>query len=224
MKTHLLWDRLLSWWLPPERATGDPARDIDEALRMAYTRPDRKKGNFAQQGGTSVFVVTEESTRVVSVVPPHGRPPPPDWLSWWTKPPAGEEIGRFLDGAVRELAAAPRPHIVARTGRKPLTFDGLRVGEGTVVVVNAPGKAEVFDSVRVARARRALEVFGAVATAKRARKLLADRETAPDTESIDRKLTAMIRRRKVDNDAFFDAVDLLEGMTARELKLAAESS
>ena len=58
---------------------------------MTYARPDGKKGNFAQQGGTSVFVVTE-----------------------------------------------------------PLTFDGLRGGERTVVVVNAPGKAEVVDSVRVA--------------------------------------------------------------------------
>lgn len=224
MKTHLLWDRFLSWWLPPERATGDAARDIDEALRMTYARPDGKKGNFAQQGGASVFVVTEESTRVVSVVPPHGRPPPPDWLTWRTKPPAGEKIGRFVDGAVRELAAAPRPHIVARTGRKPLTFDGLRVGEGTVVVVNAPGKAEVFDSVRVARARRALEALRTFATAKRARQLLAARETAPDTESIDRELVKTIRRLKIDEDAFFDAVDLLEGVTARELKLAAESS
>ena len=223
MKTHLLWDRFLSWWLPPERATGDAARDIDEALRMTYKRRNGKIGNFGQQGGTSVFVVTEESTVVASDIPPHGRPPPPDWLTC-KAPPAAKEAGRFVDGAVRELAAAPRPHIVARTGRKPLTFDGLRVGEGTVVVVNAPGKAEVFDSVRVARARRALEVLGAVATAKRARQLLAGRETAPDTESIDRKLVKTIRRLKVDEDAFFDAVDLLEGVTARELKLAAESS
>lgn len=223
MKAHLLWDRFLSWWLPPEKAAGDAARDIDAALRMTYRRRDGKNGNFAQQGGTSIFVVTEESTRVASVIPPHGRPPPPGWLTW-TAPPPGKEIGRFVDGVVRELAAAPRLHVVARTGRKPLTFDGLRVGEGTVVVVNAPGKAEVVDSVRIARARRALDALGAVRTAKRVRQLLAERETAPDTESIDRTLRTTIRRLKVDDDAFFDAVDLLEGVTARELKLAAESS
>ena len=221
MKARLLWDRFLRWWLPPEMATGDAARDIDAALRRTYERSDGKTATFAQKGGTSVFVVTEAATCVASVIPPHGRPPPPGWL---TRRPrlAGGEIRRFLDGAVRDLAAAPRPHIIARTGRRPLTFGEIRVGEGTVVIVNEPDKSEIIDAVRIARARRALGALRTPAGAEKARKLLAERETAPDADSIDRKLRATIRRLKLDDDAFFDAMELLEGVTRRELKLAGE--
>ena len=51
------------------------------------------------------------------------------------------------------------------------------LGEGTVVVVNEPGSLAVTDSVRVARARRALQVLGSVTRAQEARKLLARRAT-----------------------------------------------
>ena len=89
--------------------------------------------------------------------------------------------------------------------------------------INEPGRTETVDSVRVARARRALEALGSVGRAREARKLLDERmRAAGDSDAIDRKLRQMIRRSKVDSATFFDAMDLLDGVSPRELALAGE--
>ena len=98
------------------------------------------------------------------------------------------------------------------------------------MVVNEPDKTETVDSVRVARARRALEVLGSVGGARKVRKLLDERaEAAGDADdtdrkirSTDRKIWATIHRLKVDPATFFDAMDLLDGVSHRELTLAGE--
>ena len=62
---------------------------------------------------------------------------------------------------------------------------------------------------------------GSVKRVKEARKLLDDRvEAMGDTDAIDRKIESLIRAVKVDNETFFDALDLLDGATPMELSLA----
>ncbi len=223
MKSRLLWDRWLSHWLPPEKVTKDVKRDIDEALRATYRLPDGKGAAFALKGGPSMIVVTEARTTVASRIPP--RAPlqdRPDWLDW-RGPLAGKERAALLKEAIRGLIARPRPHAIVRTGRRPLTLDEIALGEGTVVVVNEPDGTETVDSVRIARARRALEALGSVGRAREARKLLDGRmEAAGGSDAIDRKLREMIRRSKVGSATFFDATDLLDGVSPRELALAGE--
>ena len=219
MKSRLLWDRWLSHWAPPEKVTGDVERDIGEALRATYPLPDGKRATFAQKGGLSTFVVTEAKTTVASRIPPRDRP---GWLDW-RGPLAGKEQAALLKEAVRGLIARPRPHVIVKTGKRPLTLDEIVPGGGTVVVVNEPGRTETVDSVRIARARRALDALGSVGAARKALKLLRERaEAAGESDAIDGNIRAMIRRLKVDPTAFFDATDLLDGVSGRELALAGE--
>ena len=216
MKSCLLWDRFLSHWRPPDKATGDVERDIDEALRAEYELPDGKKGTFAQKGGTSTIVITGERTEVDSRIPPCVVPLP----SWLVERPPG---AAFLGGAIRGLLAEPRPHVILKTGRRPFTLDGIVPGDGTAVVVNEPDGVWSVDSVRVGRARRALKALGSAGRAKKARKLLDDRiEAMGDTDGIDKQLRTTIGKLKIDRAAFFDALDLLEGVTPLELKIAGE--
>ena len=220
MKSRLLWDRFLAHWLPPERVTGEVERDIDEALRATYDLPDGKGATFSQKGGLSTIIVTEATTTVASRIPPRDRP---NWLVW-DGTLTGRAQAELLDNAVRDLIALPRPHVIVRTGKRPLTLDEILLGDGTAVVVNEPDKTNVTDSVRVARARRALEVLGTVNRADSARRMLDDRLAATgDTDAIDRKMRAMIRRLEVGAETFFDAIDLLDGVSRRELKLAGGS-
>lgn len=223
MKAFLLWDRFLSCWLPPERVTGDKERDVGEALRATYTYdlPDgrTRTGTFSQKGGLSGIVITEAETRVASRLPP--RPPRPDWLKYLGALP-GKEVTAFLNDAVRDLVASPRPHVIIRTGRTPLTLEDVRVGNGTVVIVNEPGgRTTITDAVRVRRARRALAVLGSVNRAREIRKLLLDRSAAAgDTDDVDRKIRTMIRKLGTTPETFFDAIDLIEGASLKELELA----
>lgn len=222
MKSRLLWDRWLSHWLPPEKVTKDVKRDIDEALRATYRLPDGKEAVFAQKGGLSTIIVTEARTTVASRIPPRALQDRPDWLDW-RGPLAGKEQAALLKEAIRGLIARPRPHVIVKTGRRPLTLDGIALGEGTVVAVNEPDGTETVDSVRIARARRALETLGSVGRAREARKLLDERmKAAGGGDAVDRKLREMIRRSKVDSATFFDATDLLDGVSRRELALAGE--
>lgn len=219
MKSRLLWDRWLSHWAPPENVTGDVKRDVDKALGATYLLPDGKGATFAQKGGLSTIVVTEAETTAASRIPPRDRP---GWLDW-RGPLAGKEQAALLKEAVRGLIARPRPHVIVKTGKRHLTLDGIVLGEGTVVVVNEPDRTETVDSVRIARARRALQVLGSVGGARKARKLLDDRaKAAGESDAIDGNIRAMIRRLKVDHIAFFDAADLLDGVSPRELALAGE--
>ena len=222
LKTFLLWDRFLSCWLPPDRITGNRERDIDEALRATYDLPDRKQATFSQKGGLSGIVVTEAETRAASRIPPHCTPP--HWLTCLGAVP-GKEVTAFLKDAVRDLIASPRPHVIIKTGRSPLALEEIEVGNGTVVIVNEPGKTTSTDAVRVHRVRRALAVLGSVNQARSAWKLLDDRSMAAgDTDDIDRKLRTMIRKLDTTREAFFDAVALIEGATRQELELAGQSS
>lgn len=219
MKSRLLWDRWLSRWAPPEKVTGDVKRDIGEALRATYPLPDGKGAAFAQKGGLSTIVVTEAETTVASRIPPRDRP---GWLDW-RGPLAGKEQAALLKEAVRGLIAQPRPHVIVKTGKRPLTLDEIVLGEGTVVVVNEPDRTETVDSVRIVRARRALDVLGSAGGARKALMLLRKRaEAAGESDAIDGDIRAMIRRLKVDRTAFFDAADLLDGVSGRELALAGE--
>ena len=214
MKSRLLWDRFLSHWLPPDERTGDVERDVDRALERTYVPPN---ATFSQKGGLSVVVIAEERTEVASRIPP--CVPLPSWLVEIESSAAIPLLNR----AIRDLLAAPRPHIVLKTGKRPFALDGIVPGGGAAVVVNEPDGAWVIDSVRIDRARRALRVLGSVNGAKQARKLLADRiEAMGDTDEIDKKLRATVRRLKTDEGAFFDALDLLEGATDRELRIAGE--
>ena len=219
MKSRLLWDRWLSHWAPPEKVTGDVRRDIGEALRTTYPLPDGKRATFAQKGGLSTFVVTETKTTVASRIPPRDRP---GWLDW-RGPLAGKEQAALLKEAVRGLIARPRPHVIVKTGKRPLTLDEIVLGEGTVVVANTPGETETVDSVRITRARQALQVLGSVGAARKALRLLRERaEAAGESDAVDDNIRAMIRRLKVDPTAFFDATDLLDSVPGPELTLAGE--
>jgi len=123
-----------------------------------------------------------------------------------------------------ELCALPASHVILETGRSTFILDGIVLGEGTLVVVNEPGTTTTIDSVWIRRARRAMEVLGSVKRVKEARKLLDDRvEAVGDTDAIDRKIEALIRAVKVDNETFFDALDLLDGATPMELSLARQT-
>ena len=226
MKTHLLWDCFLAHWLAPDRATGDRARDIAEALRATYPLPDGRRATFAQKGGLSTVIVTEETTVVASRIPPRAAARRPNRLDW-RGPLAGGEQRALLDGAVRDLLARPRPHVVLRTGRRPFAFDEIVLGGGTAAVVNEPDRVETVDAVRIARARRALATLGSANRARSILKSMAEREraAADGTEAVDEedaKMRKEIARLKVEPDAFFDALDLLEGVSARELRLAGE--
>ena len=243
MKSFLLWDRFLSFWLPPENVTGHVEADINQGLRRTYewtqhspgTEALGKQGTFALKGGRSVIVVTEATTRVASRIPPRalrvacGTPPDaslPSWLEWIdTTSPQNEKSGlqkAFLSDAIRTLVAEPRPHVVIRTGRRPLSLEEIGLGDGTVVVVNEPGKPVVTDTVRVARATRALQVLGSVKRAQEARKLLERRAIAENDAlaRIDEEMHALIGKLKVGPPAFFDALDLLAGVTRLEMDLA----
>lgn len=216
LKTTLLWDRFLAYWTPREEVTGDKAQDIDTALRTTYRLPNGKGGTFAQKGGLSGIVITERETTVASRIPPNGAPP--DWLTW-----QGKDVTALLNEKVRALVAQPQPHVILKTGKKTFTLDEIVVGNGTVVVMNEPGKITCTDAVRIRRARRALAVFGTVGEARKAQRLLDDRiAAAGDTADIDGKLRTMIRKLDTTAAAFFDAVALLDGVTKRELDLAGE--
>ena len=218
LKTTLLWDRFLAYWPPREEVTGDKAQDIDTALGTTYPLPNGKGGTFAQKGGLSGIVITERETTVASRIPPNGARP--DWLTWidarW-----GKDVTALLNEKVRALVAQPQPHVILKTGKKTFILDEIVVGNGTVVVMNEPGKITCTDAVRIRRARRALEVFGSVTAARKAQRLLDDRiAAAGDTADIDGKLRTMIRKLDTTAAAFFDAVALLDGVTRQELDLA----
>lgn len=195
LKTTLLWDRFLAYWLSREAVTGDKAQDIDAALRTTYPLPNGKGGTFAQKGGLSGIVITERETAVASRIPPNGAPP--DWLTWIATR-QGKDVTALLNEKVRDLVALPRPLVILKTGKTTST-----------------------DAVRIRRARRALAVFGSVPAARKAQRLLDDRAAAAgDTADIDGKLRTMIRKLQTTPAAFFDAVALLDGVTRRELDLA----
>ena len=223
MKSRLLWDRWLSHLAPPEKVTGDVKRDVDEALRVTYLLPDGNRAAFRlDKGGLSTIIITEAKTTVASKIPPRDRPTP-GWLDW--RGPL--EQAALLKEAVRGLIARPRPHVIVKTGRRSLTLDEIVLGEGTVVVVNVPGETETVDSVRIARARQALQVLGSVGGARAALKLLRERADAAvgdsdALEAVNRKMETTMRRLKIDPAAFFDATDLLDGVSPRELALAGE--
>lgn len=91
------------------------------------------------------------------------------------------------------------------------------------MVVNEPGCLTITDSVRVARARRALQALGSVKRVQEARQLLARRASAVENDAIarsDAEIHARIGKLKVGPPAFFDALDLLAGVTRQELDLA----
>ena len=132
---------------------------------------------FAQKGGQSIVIATPEKTTVSSKTPPRSEVDLPDWLTW-TGETSRQEQRALLDDAIRGLIANPRPHVILKTGRSTFTLDGIVLGEGTLVVVNEPGATTAIDSVRIRRARRALEVLGSIERAKKARKLLDDRVEA----------------------------------------------
>lgn len=218
LKTTLLWDRFLAYWPPREEVTGDKAQDIDTALRTTYPLPNGKGGTFAQKGGLSGIVITERETTVASRIPPNGARP--DWLTW-IDARRGKDVTALLNEKVRALVAQPQPHVILKTGKKTFTLDEIVVGNGTVVVMNEPGKITCTDAVRIRRARRALEVFGSVTAARKAKGLLDDRAAAAgDTADIDDKLLTMIRKLQTTHETFFDAVALLDGVTRQELDLA----
>lgn len=218
LKTTLLWDRFLAYWPPREEVTGDKAQDIDTALRTTYPLPNGKGGTFAQKGGLSGIVITERETTVASRIPPNGARP--DWLTW-IDARRGKDVTALLNEKVRALVAQPQPHVILKTGKKTFTLDEIVVGNGTVVVMNEPGKITCTDAVRIRRARRALEVFGSVTAARKAKGLLDDRAAAAgDTADIDGKLRTMIGKLDTTAAAFFDAVALLDGVTRQELDLA----
>lgn len=224
MKSHLLWDRFLSCWLPPQETTGDIDSNISRALGKTYHCSDGKQRVFAQKGGQSIVIATPEKTTVSTRIPPRSDVDLPDWLTWIGNL-SRQEQRALLHDATRDLIAAPRPHVVLKTGRTVFTLNGIVLGEGTVVVVNEPDTTTAIDSVRIRRARRAMEVLGSTERAKKARKLLQDRvEAVGDTDAIDRKIESLIRAVKVDNETFFDALDLLEGATSMELSLARQTS
>lgn len=219
MKSYLLWNRFLRYWLPPCKTSGDVKSDINEALRTTYCPSN---ATFAQKGGPSTIVITKEKTRVASKIPPCVSLP-----IWLVKsdPPSGSERSEFLNNAIREMLAAPLPHIVLKTGRLPFTLDGIVLGGGTVVVVNEPDKTEFIDSVRIQRARCALEIFGSANQAKIALRLLRDRgEARGAADEIDKRIRGMIGTLGIDPAVFFDALDLLNGVSPRELVLAGEAS
>lgn len=243
MKSFLLWDRFLSLWFQPEEVTGRVDADIDKGLRRTYewtqrshgTEALRKQGTFAQKGGLSVIVITTTMTRVASRIPPRalratcGTSPDavlPSWLEWVdTTSPQNKESSfqkAMLNDTIRALVAEPQPHVVIRTGRRPLTLEEIGLGEGSVVVVNKPGKPMVTDAVRVARATRALQVLGSAKRAQEARKLLARRAIAANDAMarVDGEIRTLIGKLKVGPPAFFDALDLLDGVTPQELDLA----
>ena len=223
MKSYLLWDRFLSYWLPPDEGTGDIDSDINRALRSTYPCSDAKQRVFAQKGGQSIVIVTPEKTMVSSKIPPRSEVNLPDWLTW-TGEISRQEQRALLSEAIRELIANPHPHVILKTGRSTFTLAGIVLGEGTLVVVNEPGTITATDSVRIRRARRALEVLGSIERAKKARKLLDERvEAMGDTDAIDRKIESLIKSVKVDNETFFDALDLLDGATPMELSLARQT-
>ena len=223
MKSHLLWNRFLSYWLPPEVATGHLEDNVSRALRKTYPCSDGKKRVFAQKGGQSIVIATLEKTTVSSKISPRSGVDLPNWLTW-TDGLSRREQTTLLNDAIRDLLAAPRPHVILKTGRSIFTLDGIVLGEGTLVVVNEPGTTTAIDSVRIRRARRAMEVFGSAKRMKEARKLLDDRgEAMGDTGIIDRKIKSLIRALKVDSETFFDALDLLDGATATELSLARQT-
>ena len=220
MKPYLLWDRCLRYWLPPEEAEGEVERDINRALGRTYDPPN---ATFAQKGGRSLIIVDGENTTVASKIPPRPDTELPGWLTW-RRPIAGQERTALLNETIRSFLADPRPHVILRTGRSFFSMDGIVLGEGTLVVVNEPGGTTETDAVRVRRATQALDIFGSVNRVKEVRKLLDDRLRANgDTGAADREIAAMIGKLKVDRTEFFDAVDLLEGVTPLELKFAGEA-
>ena len=80
----------------------------------------------------------------------------------------------------------------------------------------------VTDAVRIARAARALQVLGSAKRAREARKLLARRAIAENDAMarVDGEIRTLIGKLKVGPPAFFDALDLLDGVTPQELDLA----
>ena len=174
MKSHLLWNRFLSCWLPPEETTGDIDSNIGRALGKTYHCSDGKQRVFAQKGGQSIVIATPEKTTASSKIPPRPDMDLPEWLTW-TGELSRQEQRALLHDATLDLIAAPRPHVILKTGRTVFTLNGIVLGEGTVVVVNEPDTTKAIDSVRIRRARRALGVLGSIERAKKARKLLEDR-------------------------------------------------
>ena len=207
MRTYLLWERFLAYWLPESERTGTVAHDIDRALRRTYTPPG---ATFAQKGGPSTVVITGQHTAVASKVPP--RAVPPAWLAHGSAL-RGRARSRWLFESVRALLVRPRPHVILVTGRTPFALEDIVVGQGTVVVVNAPGGRATFtDAVRIARVRRALRVLGSVARARRARALIEARiEAMGHCMALDCRIEALIAQLGVAPEAFFDAVDLARG-------------
>ena len=145
---------------------------------------------------------------------------------WLAHGPAlrGAARAHWLRERVRELLARPRTHVILLTGRTPFALEEIVVGQGTVVAINAPGGRVSFtDAVRIARVRRALRVLGSVARARRARTLVEARgEAQANTAPLDRRIEALRAALGVTPEAFFDAVELLEGASALEMALAGE--
>jgi len=178
---------------------------------------------FAQKGGRSLIIADEKRTTVASKIPPRQDIELPNWLTW-RGAIAGQEQTALLNEIIRRFLAEPRPHVILKTGPSIFSLDGIVLGGGTMVVVNEPGRTTETDAVRVRRARQALDVFGSVKRARKVRKLFDDRLRASgDTGAADREIPAIIEKLKIDRAGFFDALDLLEGVTPLELKLAGEA-
>lgn len=218
MKSYLLWNRFLRYWLPTCKSTGNVGSDINEALRTTYSPSN---ATFAQKGGPSTIIITEERTRVASKIPPCASLP--TWLDR-CQPLSRKDRSDFLRDAVRALLVAPRPHIILKTGRLPFTLDRIVMGGGTAVVVNEPDRVEFTDAVRIERARRALKILGSGNKAKTALRLLHDRaEAIGDADETDKKIRDMIGTLGIDRMAFFDALDVIDGVSPLELTLAGEA-
>lgn len=221
MKSRLLWDRFLAFWLPPGERTGDVERDIRRALGRTYSGADGRQATFGQKGGRSTVVVDPKTTWVASRIPPNRDTP--QWLDWRSGMAAPEQ-NALLDSAIRDLLARPRPHVILKTRRQLFAPDRIVLGEGTVVVVNEPDRTTMTDSVRVCRARRALKVLRSARRAADARRLLDDRSVGSgDVGAVDQEIEAMIAKLKIDRATFFDALDLLDGVTPAELTLASRT-
>ncbi len=82
MREHLLWDRFLLHWLPPEKTTGDVGVNIERAFNRTYKTTEDKDVRFNKMGA-AFALITGDRTVVVADVPPIGNLPP--WIELHAK-------------------------------------------------------------------------------------------------------------------------------------------
>ena len=216
MKTDLLWNRFLCYWLPADEVQdGDIEANIDRAFNRTYTQVNGKNAGFTSIRGGGSAIITASETVVATKAEPATVLP-----SWIVRRPY-EESYAAIEEARRAFVASPQAHIILKAGRTAFQAANIVVGGGSLVVVNEPGKTVATDAVRVARARRAFHVLGSPTRAEQAKKLVAARVAmTADTAEIDKNIRKLIAKAKLTQADFFDAVDLLDGVTPPEMKIA----